>query len=173
MITTMIIIQGKINMARGIIEYFACGKHGKTHESLMVLDIEPMYLQTALLRLKMKEGRNLRAQGDPRIPKGDPAEIWVEWELAGKQFRQRAEDLIYNNDKKSPMQHTNWVFTGAREIGNVFTAQAYKNIIATYRDPDAIFNNPLPGGIDDTTYRVNSEVVPPEGTAVSGLKIDN
>jgi len=226
---------GKINMPSGIIEYFACAKLGKTHESLMVLDIEPIHLQVALLTLGMKEGSSLRTQGDPRIPKGDPAEIWVEWELADKRFRHRAEDLIYNVRKpltmvkddrevilsavnaprelirklsemglqegvrfrvisgyqagpltvavgnarktigretaekimvRAPMQHTNWVFTGARIVGNVFTAQAYKNIIATYRDPDAIFNHPLEGGKDDTTYRVNLEVVPPVGTKV-------
>lgn len=168
-----IIVPGKVMMTRGVIEYLATGKFGKTHETVLLLDVEPIHLQTALLRLGMKAGRNLRHQGDPNQPEGDMAEIWVEWELDEKRERHRAEDLIYDAKKSTPMQHTNWVFTGAREIGNVFTAQAYKNIIATYRDPDAIFNNPLPGGIDDTTYRVNSEVVPPEGTAVSGLKIDN
>jgi len=155
---------GEINMPSGIIEYFACAKLGKTHESLMVLDIEPIHLQVALLRLGMKEGSSLRTQGDPRIPKGDPAEIWVEWELGGKRFRHRVEDFIYNGVKKSPMQHTNWVFTGARIVSGVFTAQTHKNMIATYRDPDAIFNHPLEGGREDTTYRVNSNVVPPVGT---------
>jgi len=165
--TREITAPGSINMANNIIEYFACAKLGKTHESLMVLDVEPIHLQVVLLSpLGMKEGSNLRMPGDPRIPQGDQAEIWVEWELAGKRFRRRAEDLIYNAKKKSSMQHTNWVFTGARIVGNVFTAQAYKNIIAIYRDPDAIFNHPLEGGKDDTTYYVNSEVVPPVGTKV-------
>jgi len=65
------------------------------------------------------------------------------------------------------MEHTNWIFTGSRIIDNrIFAAQATQSIIAIYRDADAIFNNPLPGGTDDNTYRVNSEIVPPENTKI-------
>ncbi|MFQ6040246.1 MAG: YdjY domain-containing protein, partial [Candidatus Poribacteria bacterium] len=169
-----IIVPGRIRKTEGVVEYLATGELGKTHESVLILDVEPIHLQVALLRLGMEFGSNLRYQGDPIPPKGDPAEIWVEWEASkprpgqtGKRALHRAEDLVYNVKKNAPMQHTNWVFTGARIIDNrIFTAQNTQSIIAIYRDADAIFNNPLPGGTDDTTYRVNSEVVPPEGTEV-------
>ena len=151
----------------------ATGELGKTHESVLILDVEPIHLQVALLRLGMDFGSNLRYQGDPLTPKGDPAEIWVEWEVnnpgqTNKRVLHRAEDLVYDITKGAPMEHTNWIFTGGRIINNrIFTPQATKSIIATYRDADAIFNNPLPGGIDDTVYRVNSELVPPEGTKIN------
>jgi hypothetical protein len=64
------------------------------------------------------------------------------------------------------MQRTHWVFTGGRFIRNQFTAQLFHNVIAVYRDPDSIFNHPLPGGKDDRTYRVNTDVVPAQGTPV-------
>ncbi len=163
-----ITVPGVINKSgKTIIEYFATGEEGKTHESLLVLDVEPIYLQIALIRLGMEFGSNLRYQGDPLSPKGDPAEIWVEWELAGKRELHRAEDLVYDTMQKTPMPHTNWIFTGARILDNrIFTAQSTKSMIALYRDADAIFNNPLPGATDDRTYRANAEAMPPKGTKV-------
>ncbi|MBC8229696.1 hypothetical protein H8E77_09140 [bacterium] len=178
-----ITVPGRIRKTQGIIEYLATGELGKTHESVLVLDVEPIHLQVALLRLGMEFGSNLRYQGDPLPPKGDPAEIWVEWEVSklrdgeapaelgvdqtGKRILHRAEDLVYDIMKGAPMEHTNWIFTGSRIIDNrIFAAQATQSIIAIYRDADAIFNNPLPGGADDNTYRVNSEVVPSENTKI-------
>jgi hypothetical protein len=168
-----ITVPGKIRKTEGIIEYLATGELGKTHETVLILDVEPIHLQIALLRLGMEYGSNLRYQGDPITPKGDPAEIWVEWEVnkpdqTDKRVLHRAEDLVYDITKGAPMEHTNWIFTGGRIIDNrIFTPQATKSIIATYRDADAIFNNPLPGGTDDTVYRVNSELIPPEGTKIN------
>jgi hypothetical protein len=177
-----ITMPGRIRKTEGIVEYLATGELGKTHETVLILDVEPINLQVALLRLGMEFGGNLRYQGDPLTPKGDPVEIWVEWEVNKpregeapaeptdqryKRALHRAEDLVYDITEGAPMEHTNWIFTGGRIINNrIFTPQATKSIIATYRDADAIFNNPLPGGTDDNTYRVNSELVPPEGTKV-------
>ena len=63
-----------------ILEFFAVGKLGKTHESLIMLDAEPMHIQLALLRLNLNPGMNLTVEGDPHLPQGDPVELWVEWE---------------------------------------------------------------------------------------------
>ncbi|MBI1923001.1 hypothetical protein HYR99_01990 [Candidatus Poribacteria bacterium] len=109
---------------------------------------------------------NLTVEGDPHAPQGDPAEIWVEWERGGKTVRYRAEELVQDAMKGQPMEKTDWVFTGARIVRNQFTAQLFHNIIAVYRDPDSIFNHQLPGGTDDRTYRVNTDVLPPKGTPV-------
>ncbi len=43
-------------------------------------------------------------------------------------------------------------------------AQAVGTLITTFHDPDAIIDNPLPGGADDTAYIVNTQVIPPKGT---------
>ena len=163
-----VITTGEINIISDdtIIEFFAVGKLGKTHESLIMLDAEPMHIQVALLRLNMDAGMNLTVEGDPHTPQGDPVEIWVEWERSGKTIRHRAEELVWNTIGGHPMQQTHWVFTGGRFIRNQFTAQLFHNVIAVYRDPDSIFNHPLPGGKDDRTYRVNTDIVPPKGTSV-------
>ena len=159
---------GEINIIGGdtIIEFFACGKLGKTHESIIMLDVEPVHIFLALGALDMAPGMNLTVEGDPHEPQGDPTEIWIEWERGGETVRHRAEKLVWNVMEERPMQQTHWVFTGGRVIRGQFTAQLFHNIIAVYRDPDSIFNHPLPGGKDDRTYRVHTDVMPPKGTQV-------
>ena len=161
-------IPGEINIvgANVNIEFFACGKLGKTHESILIIDAEPLHIFAALGVLDFEPGMNLTVEGDPRTPTGSPAEIWVEWDRDGEVISRRARELIWNAFTEQPMQETSWVFTGGRQINNQFTPQLFHNIIAVYRDPDSLFNHPLPTGTDDRTYRVNTDVIPPKGTKV-------
>ena len=161
-------VPGEINIVGGDanIEFFACGKLGKTHESILIVDAEPIYMLTALGALDFKPGMNLSVEGDPRMPTGAPVDIWVEWNQGDEVVSRRARELVWNAFTEQPMQETPWVFTGGRLKNNQFTAQLFHNIIAVYRDPDSLFNHPLPTGTDDRTYRVNTDVVPPKGTKV-------
>ena len=161
-------VPGEINIVGGDanIEFFACGKLGKTHESILIVDAEPIYILTALGALDFKPGMNLTVEGDPRTPTGAPVDIWIEWNQGDEVVSRRARELVWNAFTEQPMQETPWVFTGGRLKNNQFTAQLFHNIIAVYRDPDSLFNHPLPTGTDDRTYRVNTDVIPPKGTKV-------
>ena len=163
-----ITVHGEINIASDdtIIEFFACGTRGPSHESILMLDTEPLFLFTALGLLDLEAGMNLEVQGDPRDPEGSHVQIWVEWEQGNKVVSRPARDLVWNVMSGQPMQKTHWVFTGGRLAKNQLTSQLTHNIIAVYRDPDSLINNPLPGGTDDRTYLVNTDVVPPKGTKV-------
>jgi len=44
-------VPGHVNMQRGVVEVLACTAWGKTHESVLVLDVEPYVLQVGLLLL--------------------------------------------------------------------------------------------------------------------------
>lgn len=161
-------VPGEINIVGADIniEFFACGKLGKTHESVLILDAEPLHIFAALGALDFEAGMNLTVEGDPRPPTGSSVEIWVEWNRGDEVVSHRARELIWNAFKEQPMQETPWIFNGGRQLNNQFTPQLFHNIIAVYRDPDSLFNHPLPTGTDDRTYRVNTDVVPPKGTKV-------
>ena len=161
-------LPGEINIVGGDanIEFFACGKLGKTHESILIVDAEPIYILTALGVLDFTPGMNLSVEGDPRTPTGAPVDIWVEWNQGDEVVSRRARELVWNAFTEQPMQNTPWIFTGGRLKNNQFTAQLFHNIVAVYRDPDSLFNHPLPTGTDDRTYRVNTDVIPPKGTKV-------
>ena len=161
-------VPGEINIVGGdaYIEFFACGKLGKTHESILIVDAEPIYILAALGILDFAPGMNLTVEGDPRTPTGAPVDIWVEWNQGDEVVSRRARELVWNAFTEQPMQETPWVFTGGRLKNNQLTAQLFHNIIAVYRDPDSLFNHPLPTGTDDRTYRVNTDVIPPKGTKI-------
>jgi hypothetical protein len=162
--TNEIYLSGEVNMSQGMIEYLACARWGKLHESLLVLDVEPYHLQVALLLMGLEPRGNLQYQGDSQTPQGDSLEIWIEWENKEKLLRYRAEDLVFNIARQKPMRHTPWIFTGSRIAQGTFMADVEGSLIATYHDPYAILDHPLPTGADDTLYRVNEKLVPEKGT---------
>ena len=157
---------GKINMDEGIIELLACTPGGKIHESVLVVDIVPYYLQVSLLLLGLNYGDNLEYQGDPNTPLGDSVEVWVEWHWENEDYKVRGEDLIFNHISKKIMTHTHWIFSGSRIVNGIFMADKEGSIITTYHDPFTILDNPLPGGGNDELYVVNHNLVPPKGTQV-------
>jgi len=163
-----IVVPGEVNIASddAIIEFFACGTLGPSHESILMLEAEPIHVFTALGLLDLEFGMNLEVQGDPRDPEGSHVQIWVEWKQGEKVVSHPARELVWNTMSGQPMQKTHWVFTGGRLKNNQLTSQLTHNIIAVYRDPDSLINNPLPGATDDRTYLVNTDVVPPKGTKV-------
>ena len=161
-------LPGSVNMQSGLIEYLACHNEvGKLHESVLKIDARPSDLQVALLLLGLKNKNNLEFQGDPTVPEGDLLDIFVEWELPDKTMKRvRAEELAYDQHKKQPMDRTSWVFTGSEILNGQFMADKDGSIIATFRDPLAIINNPLPTGADDTVYVSNEKLVPPRDTKI-------
>lgn len=158
--------RGVINMDQGAIEYLAVAPGGKTHESLLRIDVRPLHLQIALLMLDLEPKNVLKYQGDPTTPQGPPVEIRVRWrDLKGAEQEARAEELILEEPALRPMPPNRWVFTGSRIIKEGFEADLGKSLVAVYHDPAAILDNPLPGGVTNS-YIVNAKRTPRHGTAV-------
>ncbi|MFH0954275.1 MAG: hypothetical protein V1873_08095, partial [Verrucomicrobiota bacterium] len=51
-----VLATGWVNQVVGLIELLACGPGGKTHESVFVLDVNPLDLQAGLLLLGLRPG---------------------------------------------------------------------------------------------------------------------
>lgn len=176
---------GRVNMNEGgPIELLACLPRGKTHESVLTLDVEPMDLQVALLLLDMKQGRNPAVRypdGSPELkrPPGDDALIFVEWKRPAKEEgkepevqRCRAEELLYMSKDERAVTGATWVFLGSTVASGKFGADQDGSLITTFHDPLAILelnlplvnNNPYAGA--DLEYIVNKDHCPPVGTPV-------
>jgi len=157
---------GEINMDSGAIEYLAVAPLGKTHESLLRIDVRPLHLQVALLLLGLEPKNVLERQGEKKTPQGAPIEIRVRWrDKAGKQRDVRAEELIAELPGSKPMVRHDWLFTGSRIVKEGFEADLEKSLVAVWHDPAALLDNPLPGG-GSNAYIVNARTVPKRGTPV-------
>lgn len=160
-------LKGMVNLNSGPMELIACATGGRTHESVLIMDVEPIHLQTSLLLIGLQPGRNIRWEGDTRVPEGSGVIIEVTWELGGIEHIYRAEDLVMDVTSKKTMPHTAWIFTGSQIINGRFMAQEEKSLITTYRFPYTIIDNPLPSGTDDELYVANTLLLPPVGTPVN------
>ena len=88
-VSRSVIVSGWVNQVEGAIELLACGPGGKTHETLFVLDVKAIDLQTGLLLLGLKPGKPPTGLGTGK-PEGPELDLWVDWEENGKKRSERA-----------------------------------------------------------------------------------
>ena len=158
-------VDARACLEAGIIELYASSPGGKLHESLLVLMAKPQLIHFGLIILGLKEGKACDVQGGAQAPRGEPVDLFVEWEEGGKTWRARGEDLIYNVHTKKRMEQGSWVFTGSRFVKDrnpntgqerdIYLANATGTVITTFRDPSSILDNASEFGADDTSYVVN------------------
>lgn len=164
-VTKTVTATGWVNQTAGAIEVLACGINGKVHESVFVLTLNPLDLQAALLLAGLKAGPPMPALGEGP-PKGDPLDIFVEWQIQGESHQARAESFVWNIRENAVLPETPWIFTGSVVKNGQFKALLEESLVVTYWDPYAIVNLPLPCGADDEILHVNTNRVPPYLTPV-------
>jgi len=169
-----VVMEGRIALAAGLVELFACVRGTKDYESVVALDCQPFDLHLGLLALGLQPGRPVSQQEGGELPRGPKVVAWAEWKDAeGNTVRHRAEELILDVKTGRPMEPAGWLFVGSHfiEVGpggkEVYAATLTGAVITTYHDPTTVLDNPRPSGGDDTLFVVNQEVVPPVGTRVS------
>ena len=167
MATKAVTCTGWVNQARGIVEVLACGAEGKVHESVLVLPVNPLDLQAALLLAGNKGGEPMPGFGVGPA-RGSPVDLWVEWtdKESGETRKARAETFVLDVEQGTALEEGPWVFTGAIMKDGEFKALSEETLMATYWDPYAIINNPYASGGNDDILFANPDTVPPEGTPI-------
>lgn len=164
--TKTVIATGWVNQTSGPIEVLACGPAGKVHESVFVLGLNPLDLQTALLLAGLKSGEPMPAIGQGP-PNGAPVDVFVDWKSGDETKTARAESFVWNVEDDANVDETPWIFTGSVVKDGQFKALAEESLVVTYWDPYAIVNLPLLCGSNDEILVVNSNTVPPYQTPVT------
>jgi len=80
-------VQSAICLTEGALEFIACTKDTKEHESIIVVNARPLHIHTALLLLGAKNGNpSMRRALDKEFtrwqdipPSGDPVEVFLVW----------------------------------------------------------------------------------------------
>lgn len=152
-----------INMTNGLIEYLLVTGTGKLHESLLKTETEPSQIHVAMLLLGSHEST---ANASSTNISGDKISVEVSWKKAGVEKRIRAEDLIFNLEKKSAMNKSDWVYNGSKVIDGTFIAQRDGSIVSIISDPLALVNSSQPKRDNDEIWFVNTNAVPPLNTTV-------
>jgi len=174
------------------LEFMACTKRGKTHETLLRFECDPQHLHLALLLLGLEPTPQVGEEGEQiALEKGERVVIdaawWTRHTPAGDEsapapvngvVRRRVEDMIFDQREQRSMPRVGWVFTGSQMVKvpappdwetlkEVYAASYEGNIVATYHHPFVILDTPLIEGGDDTVYIPFTSRVPEKGTPVT------
>jgi len=170
-----LVLPSEVCLRQGPVELFACAEGGKDHESVLRVRCRPELVNLNLTLFGLKKGPSRPPAG---TPPGDRVIVLCEWTLDGKTTTARAEDLIWNAALNRPMDRVGWTYVGSRfvpehdvETGKptgrtIFEAVYGRTLLATFLDRAALFETPLPEGVDDSVFMVNEKTVPPRGTPV-------
>jgi hypothetical protein len=181
-------VDGVIIQQRAMLEFFAVISGGKEHEAVVAVtgsydregDTRPeklgVTINACLLALGYEKGTPVAVTPDGKVvpPKGMAIHLYLEWKGEnGEEVRARAEDLVYNIDKKRQMERGKWIFVGSRfeqdpMSGDVFyLADLTGDLVATYSWPNTIIDNTTSEAQDDIYYVCYTPRVPAVGTKVS------
>lgn len=169
-------VRGWVNMTAGVVEVLACAPEGKLHESLLVLDCVPSGLHAGLLALGLEPGKpgSIEGGGEFHPPTGERVALEVRWsDASGVERRTRPEDWLWDAHRKESMPRQDWIYAGSYEVpiegrpGAVsLAADAVKSLAVTYHDATTLLQLEGLQSLDDTTWEVNPQAVPPKGTPV-------
>ena len=170
----------RLNLNQGPMEYLLVTSWGKTHESVLKTDTEPFRIHLAMILLDTNIAAKFGGTNGPEVHTGGfvsnpskerlpgvPVSIDFKWTADGKEIQKRAQDLIYNNDQKSPMRNGDWVYTGSRIAEGLFLAEIDGSVISLVTDAESLINNEGTGHDNDTIWYVNTNSLPPTNIPVT------
>jgi hypothetical protein len=156
----------KLNLRSGDLEVLICTPSGRTHEGLIVAELDPFHLQLALILLGAENG--LRAEGE-HLPQGSLLFIDVK---AEGETRHSIEQWLFDKRNKCEKKNKDWVFVGsnfthdgvclAKEEGNIVNVWSFGNTIldnpsndANYDDVFEVFTSNLPENKTNLTVYIS------------------
>jgi hypothetical protein len=160
-----------VNMRTGLVEYVIVTSTGKTHESVLKTEAQPIHIHTAMLLLGVKAATTNDTphffDKSKSVP-GDRVNITASWE---EKTSFPVEQFVFNQVAKESMTLTNWIYNGSQTIDGKFLAQQDGSIVSLIADPSALVNNPRADRENDELWVANTNTVPVVGTAVQ-VKIE-
>lgn len=151
-----------VNLTDTLIEYALVNTHGKTHESLLRTEVEPLHLQLALLLLGATNSTSVASGTSP----GSAVSIEIAWKRGWWTKRRNLEELVLNRREKRALNRTPWIYTGSRIVDGGFAAQSSGSIISLIGDPEALINRLGADPADDENWLPFARRIPRLNTRV-------
>lgn len=167
-----VVLGGVVCLREGPLEFFACRRGSKEHESVVSLDVAPHLICAALLAVGAKQGKP--AKFDPEFvpPTGEEIEIELRWRDAesGTVRKIRAQETVRDAETGREMSAP-WVFTGGlfgvdAEGKKYYLANVTGEIFGVSNFPGSVLDVPFESSSDNAllTFEANTEKIPPTGT---------
>ena len=169
-----VVLGGQICLREGLLEFFACRRNSKEHESIVSLDIPPHLIHASLLAIGAKQGAP--AKYDPVFvpPSGEEIEIEARWidEKTEELVKKRAQELVLESESGRTMQAP-WVFTGGLfgvdpDGKKYYLANVTGEVFGVSNFPGSVLDVPFESSSDNASlcYMPNTKNIPPIGTKI-------
>ncbi|MBO7678641.1 MAG: hypothetical protein J6S75_03125 [Thermoguttaceae bacterium] len=168
-----VLLLGTICLRQGLLEFFACGKNSKEHESIVSLEVKPYLLHAALLVIGARPGAPARFSPEFVPPSGEEIEILVRWRDGDEIQQRRAQELVRQVGGGQEMVSP-WVFTGGTMAKDAkgrafYTADVTGEVIGVSNFPASVLDVPFQSSSDNDALEFEpfTERIPEVGTPVT------
>lgn len=170
-----VVLDAEVVLTQGPLELLLCPKRTKEHEAILAADVAPRSFQLALLGVGAEPGSPALFEPEYKPPRGQPIEIFVEWEEKGQMKRANARDWIRHPKDvggAEPLK-AEFIFAGSRFI----RIPGEERARWLGDDGDVVCVSNFPGSIIDVDMKSTNanegllfeawtERIPPKGTKV-------
>lgn len=168
-----VVVGGKIALAHGPIEVFACPAGTKDHEAIVATKSSARLVHAGLLVLGLDPGRPASFVPTFMPAKGPAVDVRLRWRDAEGQEQERpARELIRNHETGEELE-TDWVFVGSQfwrdpESGRELYQADGGDLVCVSNFPEATLDLPIESSPEngDLLFEAFEGRVPPSGTAV-------
>lgn len=168
-------IVAEVCLRQGPLEQFLCKKGTKEHEAILRVDMDAELVHLAIIAAGGKPGtptgfidpKTEEAKHTPAT--GSKVNVSVHYKRDGKLYTHTAQEWIWDNKRKAPIQHT-WVFAGSQLIKDPADPNAKPyygansgDIFSISNFPFSTLEFPVPISKDDAqlTYEAKTDKIPP------------
>ncbi|MBR4834324.1 MAG: hypothetical protein IKU86_08355 [Thermoguttaceae bacterium] len=170
-----VVLGGVVCLREGPLEFFACRRGSKEHESVVSLDVPPHLIHAALLAVGAKQGKPAKFDPEFAPPTGEEIEIELRWRDAktGTVRKIRAQETVREAETRRELSAT-WVFTGGlfgvdAQGKKYYLANVTGEVFGVSNFPGSVLDLPFESSSDNAllTFEANTEKIPPSGTELA------
>jgi hypothetical protein len=168
-----VIVGGRVSLAAGPIEVFACPEKTKEYEAVVATRAPARLIHAALLAIGLEPGHPVSFDPDYVAAAGPPVAVTLRWkDDAGKVREARGQDWIRNAQTGRPLD-VDWVFAGSsfwrdpRDGTEVYEADQ-GDLICVSNFPTATLDLPIESSQtnEELLFEAFEGRVPPKGTEI-------
>jgi len=167
-----VIVGGGVALADGPIEFFACPRKTKEHESVVVVDTSARLVHAALLAIGLKPGSPASLADEYTPATGDAVAVEVRWRGDGGEQRQAAQRWVRDSRTGKELD-CNWVFAGSQFWTDPNSGREYYqadggDLVCVSNFPTAMLDLPIASSQANEAllFEAFTERIPPRGTPV-------
>lgn len=168
-----LVVGGEIALQRGQIEFFACPRRTKEHESVVVVDATARLVHTGLLAMGLEAGEPVQFAPEYRAARGPEVRVEVRWtDDEGVVQRVDAQEWIRDTRTREAME-AGWVFAGSSFWTDETTGQQYYqadggDLVCVSNFPTAMLDLTIPSSQSNEAllFEAFDSRIPVRGTPV-------